>query len=54
MTDPYAEEWVLIDLGEKFNIDTVVLYPRQDTGLLPKHLVVEVSLDEKTGQRCMN
>lgn len=48
MTDPYAEEWVLIDLGEKFNIDTVVLYPRQDTGYyFPKHLVVEVSLDEK-------
>lgn len=46
MDDPHANEWVIIELGNKYNIDTVVLYPRQDSGnYFPKHLTVEVSDD---------
>lgn len=46
--DPYANEWVIVELGSKYNIDTVVLYPRQDSGAyFPKKLTIEISNDNR-------
>lgn len=43
MDDPYAEEWVVVELGDVYNIDAVCLYPAHNGAYFPKKLEVQVS-----------
>lgn len=49
MSDPYGEEWLIVDLQETYPVDLVLLYPRQDgtSAYFPKSFKVEVSEDRQ-------
>lgn len=50
MTDPYGEEWLIVDLQEVFPVDLVLLYPHPDgaSSYFPKAFKIEVSEDRQS------
>ena len=50
MSDPYGEEWLIVDLQETYPVDLVLLYPRQDgtSSYFPKAFKIEVSEDRQS------
>lgn len=49
MDSPDAEEWIIIDLEKDYSVQSVILYPRFETGLgFPENYQIDVSSDNET------